>query len=235
MYRILRKVANNQLIILNEFRKSKTTLKSWRHLYFFEIIESFWNDGDFALSLGKNKHSAYAIYPARTMMEKLLKIEWVSKMKAQEEQDIVAKKELLKSCLISYRKDIDNGRTGADFKKHYNEINDIGLPAIDAVKMKDLEAFPSYEEMCIKSRLPGSSQLYYNYRMLSGLPHGNLLSVFMKQHKQGDGNDEYIQAMVFINRFSMDMLKVTDFNIGYKTKKEIKDAEERAKTIINKK
>jgi hypothetical protein len=216
-YGVLRKVADKQLHIIEKFRKSKDQPKAERHLYLLEITKSFWKDGDFALALGKGKYALYATYPARTMMEKVLKVLWFSKQKMGD-QDLITKKELLKQCLDYYRIEgrPDNKNR---FAKTYKEINDVGLPNIDNVKRGELEAFPGYEELCQKSGLPDASTLYRAYRHLSGLPHGDLLTTF--RTKGDEEIKEYRRVMTEAVRFSMEMIKVTDFQIGFATKSEV--------------
>jgi hypothetical protein len=219
-YRLLRKVADKQLVILDKLRKSSDVPKSERHLYFFTIISSFWRDGDFALALGKKNHSFYATYPVRTMMEKTLKMLWFINQKP-EEQDAITKKELLKQCLDLYRIERDAGTSGDVYATQYRQINDIGLPDIDRVKRRELEAFPSYDALCLTSRLPDAETLYNSYRFLSGLPHGDLLSVF-RMH-QGQGPEEYRRVMMDAVRFCIEMLKLTDFSLQFATKDEVAD------------
>jgi len=221
IYTILRKVAGKQLLILDEFKKSKITIKTERHLYFFVIVKSFWEDADFALALGKNKYSFYATYPARTVMGKLLKILWFSK-RNEKEQDLIMKKELLKRCLFLYRRELADGRATNEFENYYNKINDVGFSAISEVKSSELDAFPKYEELCKKSGLVDADVLYNSYRDLSGLPHGDLLSVFLSQGEQK--SHEYVRAVYNIVRFSIEMLKITDFHIENKTKNDIEKA-----------
>ena len=220
--RILKKVADEQLSQLEDFKKSKNTIKTERHRYFFTIVESFWDDAEFALALGKNKYKHYAIYPARTIMEKFLKIEWFSNIKTTKDQDLITKKELMMNCLLSYRNNKDVGRSTVEFENYYKQFNDVGLPEIGKVKIIELKAFPDYEEMCKKSKLKGASILYKSYRDLSGLPHGNLLTVFTVQN--GGKDFVYIQAMYNVARFCIEMLRITDFHLGYKTKKEVENA-----------
>lgn len=229
IYRMLRNVSDKQLSILDEFKKSKSVVKTARHLYFFIIVTSFWEDGDFALSLGRNKFKHYAVYPARTMMEKLLKIIWFTKLKTAKDQDLITKKELLKSCLISYKRELSDGRATTGFEDYYKKINDVGLPEISKVKIKELKAFPEYKEMCKKSGLLDSNNFYNSYRDLSGLPHGNLLSVFIIQNNQTE--QEYIRAMLNIIRFCIEMLKITDYHIEHKTKKEVEEIIQKSRIV----
>ncbi len=222
VYRILKKVANEQLSLLSDFEKSKNTIKTERHRYFLTIVESFWEDADFALALGKNKFKYNATYPARTMWEKLLKIEWFSNIKEAEGQNLITKKELMRSCLLSYRSNKDAGRPIDEFEDYYNQFNDVNLPEISKVKIRELEAFPNYEEMCKKSKLSGASILYKSYRDLSNSTHGNLLAVFTVQN--GGKDLVYIQAMHNVARFCIEMLKLTDFHLGYKTREKVEKA-----------
>lgn len=216
-YRLLRKVADRQLAILEEVKKSPTAPKSEKHLYFFTIIGSFWRDGDFALALGKKNHSFYATYPVRTMMEKMLKMLWFTKQ-TSDGQDAITKKELMKQCLDLYRVEKEAGGSGESYKQHYDAFNDIGLPEIESVKRKELEAFPSYEELCKKSGMVDAETFYSSYRWLSGLPHGDLLSVFRIQDQS---SEEYRRVMMEAVRYCIEMLKLTDFHLQFATKDEV--------------
>lgn len=229
-YRILRKVADEQLIILDEARKSPIMPKSERHLYFFTIVASFWRDGDFALSLGKKNSSFYATYPVRTMMEKMLKMLWFVQQDA-DGQDAITKKELMKQCLDLYRTEKDMGNSGGEYMEHYRAFNDVGLPGIDSVKRKELEAFPSYEELCKKSGLVDAATIYSSYRYLSGLPHGDLLSVFRIHQDQGP--EEYRRVMMEAARFSIEMLKLVDTQLHGATKENVVRAIERVNLAAN--
>lgn len=228
VYRLIRKTAQRQLGLLDDFEKSKENIKTERHSYFFPMIKSFWEDGDFALSLGKNKFKHYAIYPARTMMEKLAKIIWFTKQKPSN-QDIITKKELMRSCLISFKREYNDGRSTAEFENQYNQLNDVDLPDIKVVKISDLDAFPRHEEMCKKSGLPDASTFYDSYRDLSGVPHGNLLPTFLVQN--GGKDYVYIQAMHNSVRFSIEMIKIVDFHLGHQMRQEVKDAVNLSKEI----
>jgi len=220
IYKLLRKTAQKQLNLLDDFKNSKEEMKTERHSYFFSIVNSFWDDGDFALALGKNKFKHYAIYPTRTMMEKLLKILWFSNQKS-EDQDMITKKELLRSCLLSHMRDKNNGYKNSLFEKHYKGLNDVNLPEISKVKISELNSFPKYEELSKKSGLIDADTFYDSYRSLSEMPHGNLLSIFMLQN--GYKDQFYMQAMHNIVRFCIEMIKVVDFHLDHAMRQEIKD------------
>ena len=124
----------------------------------------------------------------------------------------------MKQCLDLYRIEKDAGNSGDAYKEHYINFNDIGLPNIESVKRKELEAFPSYEEICKKSGLVDAATFYNSYRWLCGLPHGNLLSVF---RIKDDGREEYRRVMMEAVRFCIEMLKITDFHLHYETRDEV--------------
>lgn len=218
-YKIFRRVADKQITFLRRIKKEEENLtKGARCLYFFVIVESFWEDADFAIWLRKSRYRFYAEYPARTMMEKLLKILWFTK-KNPNEQDRITRKELLKSCLDYYRMEIKSGRSGQNFENHYINLNtNMEFSDIKTVKRKDLEAFPPYEQLCYQSGLTDASQLYDSYRFLSSLPHGDLLSVFMLQDQR---KETYRRAMMLVVRFCIEMIKVTDFHLGGTTKDDV--------------
>jgi hypothetical protein len=163
------------------------------------------------------------------MMEKMLKMLWFTKQKS-DGQDAITKKELMKQCLDLYRIEKDAGESGGSYKKHYDAFNDIGLPGIESVKRKELEAFPSYEELCKKSGMVDAATFYSSYRWLSGLPHGDLLSVFRIQDQS---NEEYRRVMMEAVRFCIEMLKLTDFHLQFATKDEVAKVIERLNLVAN--
>lgn len=228
-YKVLRQVADKQLTLLSKFKKDKSCHKTERHSYFFTIVGSFWEDADFAFALGKKRHSFYAIYPVRTMMEKLLKILWFTNQKASE-QDLIAIKELLIQCLHFYRLEKSDENSGEKFESYYKEINNGIFPPIDKVRRNDLKAFPSYEDLCKKSGLRDSHKLYDFYRFLSGLPHGDFLSIF--RINAGQKNEEYRRAMMLAVYFCTEMLKVTNFHLGQSTQQDVASAIKRADDVL---
>jgi hypothetical protein len=125
----------------------------------------------------------------------------------------------------------DAGNSGEEYREHYNVFNDISLPDIDSVKRRELEAFPPYEELCKKSGLVDADTLYNSYRHLSGMPHGDLLSVF--RIHQDQGQEEYRQVMMEAARWCIEILKLTDFHLNYATKGEVADALGRVNLVAN--
>ncbi len=227
-YEVLRQVADKQLLLLEQFEKSSSHRKTEAHFYFLKIVRSFWRDADFALWLGKSQYGFYATYPVRTMMEKMLKIFWFSDQDP-DKQDLIARKELLKQCLDLYRSEKDYGRPGGVYKRLYERISRGDFPSIDEVKRKDLEAFPSYEVLCKKSKLVDGDKLYHSYRTLSGLPHGDLLSVSRIHGEEEVG--EYRRVIMFAVRFCVEMIKAVDFHLERATHQDIIDAIVRADEI----
>lgn len=225
-FMLVRAVGRKQLELLEKFEKDVVHPKTELHLYFFSIVKSFWKDADFALGLGKKKNRSYAIYPARTMMEKVLKILWFTKQ-TKAEQDEIAKKELLLSCLTHY-----NIAKEQFYKDQYQKINKGNIyPDIDTVKRADLKAFPVYEELCEKSGLIDAKNLYFSYRYLSGMPHGDLLSTYMINNL-GMENAEYRRALSLACRYEMEMIKVVDLHLNGATTMEVKDVLEKVNKLI---
>lgn len=222
-FRVVKDVSELQSAYLSNYNKNDTA-KTQRHLFFLTIVKSFWKDTEFAFALGKSKHRSYAVYPARTIMEKALKILWFSNLKAAE-QDVIAEKELLWQCLIHYNK----GKN-PEFSEHYNLLNKRNFPEINDAKLSDFKAFPGYEELCLKSGLVDASDLYLSYRYLSGIPHGDFLSVYMVNN-MGMEQGEYRRSILVILRFSIEMIKVVDFHLKNITKNEVSQAIEKAKKL----
>jgi len=221
-YHVLRQVGNKQLVLLRKYELDKSIQKTERHLYFFNLTKSFWKDGDFALALGKNKYSFYAVYPARTMFEKLFKMIWFSNLKTEDEQNKVAIMELLTSCLDLYRMEKDNGNSGKEYEEYYNIYNaDGNFKDIKSITRSELKVFPNFEELCLKSGFDDSENLYKTYRYLCGLPHGQLLSIIMAKQ---DIAGEYRRYIMIIIRCCIEMLRTVDYNLEAKTQHDVQKA-----------
>lgn len=233
-FRILKKVADRQIELFNEFEESKKTKKGIRHLYFFSIVKSFWEDGDFSFFLGKTKYLDYSVYPARTMMEKLLKILWFSN-EDERGQDAIAIKELSSNCLLSYKKEKEEGKTGKEYREDFDFFRSLDdalqIPDINNVKFKDLKPFPTYEVLCNKSGMCDAEKHYDIYRYLSGRPHGELFSIIIKNAGK---EEEFIRWTLCIIRWCIEMIQMADFHLGGKTKKEILVAKRKCEKIKNK-
>lgn len=220
IYRKLKRVADLQLPLLNKHKKIVGQDTVWAFYYLFEVVKSFWRDGEFAIALGKNKWSFYAIYPTRTMMEKMLKLNYFSNQRL-EEQNKIAKKELLRHYMRLYRVEKEEGRQNKGYEDQYKKIDDKNdFPDIDKAREEDFKSFPKSEEMCLKSKLPDAKKLYFSYRYLSGLLHGELLSLVIVS-LYGQGKEEYRRSMMLIIRFCTEVLKLTDFHLEHKTQKEV--------------
>jgi len=231
-FRKYKKVADIQLDLLTKYKKSKEIPKSERHIYFFAIVKSFWKDAEFALALGKKKYRDYAIYPVRTMMEKLLKIIWFTRDKTIRDQNEITIKELLLTAFDNYNFERNDGGSGDDFKRHYNAINACGdYPDIDSASRSRLKAFPTYKELCERSGLVDAEHLYASYSYLSTIPHGELLSVINMQEK-GSVGKEYRRVMMLLVRFAQEMLLVTDFHLKSRTKEQVNNSIKEVKQIV---
>jgi len=231
-FRKYKKMADIQLDLLIKYKKSKKLSKSERHIYLFAIVISFWKDAEFALALGKNKYRDYAVYPVRTMMEKLLKIIWFTRNKTVQDQDEITVRELLLTAFVNYNFERDGGGSGDNFKRSYNAINVYGdYPNIDNASLSKLKAFPSYKEMCEKSGLHDAECLYASYSYLSAIPHGELLSVIDMGDNENMGK-EYRRAMMLLVRFTQEMLLVTDFHLQHRTKEQVATSIKEAEQIV---
>ena len=149
-YKILRRAAQKQLVLLEQQEKDKLHIKSSRHLFIFTIVKSFWENADFAFSLRNKKWNYYAVYPIRTMMEKMLKLSYFLKQSVEYQNDLSDKELLFFGKLIyDFEKSIDSDVT--EIIKNYNLLKSLATkryPNIDKVNIKDLKSFPPYEQLC---------------------------------------------------------------------------------------
>jgi len=227
-YNVLRKEAKLQLDLL---KKDKSRRESWADFYFFRVVQSFWTDGDFAISLGKKKWKFYAVYPARTMMEKMLKLLYFVNQSLGE-RDKITKKEFLRTYMRIYLFEKKDGGMTESYEERYKEIDDKNeFPKINDVSEKDLKAFKDYSILCSKSGLKDADDLYFDYRCLSGLPHGDLIALESIRFQK---LEEYRRSITLIVRFCIEVLKLTDSHLFKTIRKNIKDAIDKTQEIIEK-
>lgn len=219
IYKIIQDVAKLQASILDKTDHKDIPDYNLRHEYFETIVQSFWLDAEYVLSLGQGKYQVYAVYPTRAMMEKALKLIWFSNQ-TQEKQDTIAKKDLLRQCRVLYQVEKED-----IYPELYKEINSDGeLPDSENVRMSDLKSYPPCEQLCLNSKLEDADTLYKSYRYLSARPHADFLWTFAAHKMEGESDKEYRRALMIATRFLIEVTKIVDFQIGNKTKDEIAKA-----------
>lgn len=198
-YKILRSLSDKQIGLLIEAEHNPRLLSERNH-FIFQITRSFWKDFDFAYSLRNGKYDTYAVYPVRTMMEKLLKTVQFNKLSI-DQQDEIVKKELL--CEIKRNFDLSGEDDGI-----YDKVNVNGkYPPLSEVNLKDLKTFAPYDQLC--SNFKNKKNLYGFYQWLSGIPHGNLAHIMFQKTL---GTSEYRRVMMMAVYFGYEMLLAVDIN-----------------------
>jgi len=233
---IFKKIADKQLDNFEIFIKKEGLQNDFDIYYFFNVVKSFWEDSFFSISLlKKKKFYHYAIYPVRTMMEKIIKLIYFTKNEAKRKE--IIKKELLLACVTNYKMSVLNGESGDKFRLQYDELNlQKEYCPIYEVKIEQLRAFPNYETLCrgAVSILMGGEEgdgdrLYNIYRYLSGLPHGNIISIKMKDHKN---DKKFTRDFLLMMRFCEETIKLMDYHMERKFTKEVNDAIKKVEKII---
>jgi len=196
-YKILRRLGDVQIELLNRMEQNPYTLLSKHHFVSY-MVKSFWVDFDFAYSLRNTKYDSYAVYPIRTIMEKMLKMVQFNKLSLEEQNDVVTKK-----LLLSMKRSYDMGQKDTSLYDQTNSENKF--PPVDRVADKDLKAFESYEHLC--NNFKNKKNLYIFYRWLSGIPHGNLAHLMFKRVL---ADTEYRRVVMMGLNFAYEMLLASD-------------------------
>jgi hypothetical protein len=196
-YKILRRLADIQIGLLDS--QDKKTLGTKDH-FIIQVTKSFWKDFDFAYSLRLKKYDFYAVYPVRTMMEKLLKMVQFNRLSITDQDEIVTKELLLE---VKRNYDLSGNDEGLYAKLNTNSK----YPDLTQVNDNDLKAFQSYEQLC--NNFSNKKNLYGFYRWLSGIPHGNVAHLMFQRTI---GESEYRRIMMMGIYFAFEMLLAVDIN-----------------------
>lgn len=220
------KVGLKQLTLLkNHERLNKQNLHEG-FFYFIKTLESFWENFDFILSLGKGRNRTMAHYPARSMLETLFRIEYYVRQKIKG-QNYIANIETLRIYKRLYDDSISKSdNTHQAIKKTYDDFLKITsldqdpLFAINKVSEDRLDPFPSLYNLIKDSKLPNTGGLYFHYRILCEHSHGKLIASIMRHT---DPKRSYRQMLMYGCIFAREMLKVVDHHIQSATREEVKD------------
>lgn len=224
-YKILRKLATKQIVLLEHQRNDRSFVKSSRHNFIFFIIKSFWEDADFAFSLKNKKWKYYAAYSVRTMMEKCLKLSYFFKQ-VPSRQDDITDKEFLFFSKIHYDFLKLNSFDTTEAVKCYNDLRlntKKKYPDVDKISIGALKAFHPYDQLC------QNDKEYIYYRWLSGIPHGQLVHLMSLETNT---EAEYRNFILKGNLFCYKILTLTDKYLNGVTETEVKEAINKAKNLI---
>lgn len=231
--RIIVPVATQQFKILKKFEESGGP-DGLRFTYFRETLKNIWDCVDFVLSLGKGKNRVYAFYPARTILENTFRLEFFTRQKNIKDQEDIALKECLRICKRNYDSELSAGNNGdADkYKQCYKSLAPHGnFLSIDDIDVRSLEPFPNMKVIMGYSKIEGRIKWYYHYQALAESSHGKLMHIIMNdQHK----NEQYRLALMYTTVMCNEILKITDFHLQGKTRKEVVEAIQKAESIVKK-
>ena len=204
-------VAKQQIAFVNNWKEIKNDdSKSARHLYVFNTIENFWENIELALYLGQGKFSHFAFYPVRTCMETFLQFHYFAKQSI-EEQDNLSIKELLRSSVRYYNREVDAGGNFNTYKDYYDlHASGFGLPPINKIKRVDdeIKTFPGIRKLCEDYLPEQTSILYFLYQALCEGVHGR--GIYYAMHQQAQELQEYRRTIMQVYMFCKDILLILD-------------------------
>jgi hypothetical protein len=207
---VILKASSEQLELLEKINNSKGIAKNTGFIYFFSTVKNFWDHVEFACSLGKGKNRRFCCFPARLLMETVLRLEFYVRQN-KEEQDKIAIKEILRSCKRYYDRDKVMGRNTDEYIKYYNQFAKTGTyPDIDHVN-PNIEPFPSIKKLTSDSKMNGADRWYFHFQVLAESTHGKFLAIKMAEQ---DDLGEYVAAMMNVLLMSNKALLIVNQHIG---------------------
>lgn len=225
---LVRKVAEEQIVLLKEFEASSAD-KDETFLYYLTTFQEAWRNVDFALHLGGGEFQEYSFFPTRAVMESTFRLEYFSHSKKAVQLEI-ARKEIMRIAKRFY--ELEKKTTGEI--KQYAEIyrnfaEGTKFEDIDKVKEKELDAFPSMRELTSQSKIDGGEAWYFHYQCLAENTHGKLMSIIMRED---NAPSEHRRSLMYIQTMCNDLIKNADFQLGGKTKERVVNAIQEAEKIV---
>ena len=216
-------VAKQQINFIKDWKEIKNDdSKSARHLYVFNTVENFWENIELALYLGQERFSHFAFYPVRTCTETFLQFHYFAKQSV-EEQDNLSIKELLRSSVRYYKREVDAGGNFNTYKDYYDlHASGFGLPPINKIKREEdeIKTFPGVKKLCEDYLPQQTSILYFLYQTLCEGGHGR--GIYYAMHQQAEELQEYRRTIMQVYMFCKDILLVLDkVYLGAIFKKEV--------------
>ncbi len=204
-------VAKQQIAYINDWKEAKSNdTKSARHVYVFSTIENFWENIELALHLGQGGFSHFAFYPARTCMETFLQFHYFAKQSIKE-QDNLSIKELLRSSVRYYKREVDAGGDAGTYKNYYDQhAPSFNLPPLEEIKKVEdvIKTFPGVRKLCTDYLPERADILYFLYQVLCEGVHGR--GIHYAMHQQAKELEEYRRSMMSVYGFCKDILLVLD-------------------------
>ncbi|MBX4211649.1 MAG: hypothetical protein KW806_02560 [Candidatus Yanofskybacteria bacterium] len=239
---VLQQIAIKQTDLLRAYEKNNKDSLHPGFLYFINTVEGFWENFDFIISLGKRRERVMAHYPARSMLETLFRVEHYINHK-KEGQNYIADVEILRIWKRLYDEGLSKQTDIQRVKDSYNAVLENAaldkdpLFLIDTVKERQLDPFPSLEQLTQQSRLSQAKDWYFHYRILCEHSHAKLVASIMRS---SDPKRQYRQMLMYGCFFAKEMLMVVDHHILMvvdhhikgATKQDVKDALIRVEDIV---
>jgi len=233
---ILREVGRMQLALLERHEiENKKSLHSG-FLYLLRTLESFWENADFVVFLGKGSFKQFAHYPTRALLENLFRLEfYVSKDKNG--QNLIANLELLRIQKRLF--DVSTSESEKmKLKDEYIKMAKIdGLfddplyASIENIKDENLEPFPGLKKLIEASKRKKTDfNWYFHYRMLCEYSHSKLVALIMSN---SDPRRTFRQMLTYTYLLSSDAIQLVDMHIEGVTKDIVKEAITNARMIVN--
>jgi len=206
---ILERAANRQLALLNKIEKDDKIQKNIGYIYFFDTVKNFWSHAEFAYALGKGKNRKFCNFPARLLMETVMRLEFYIR-KSKKEQDDIAIKEMLRVCKRYYDRDKTEGRNPVEFRDYYVKLAvDGNYPDIDKAN-PNINPFPDMKTLTENSKINDASKWYFHFQALAESTHGKLFAIKMARL---DDLREYIRSMMYVLLMCNKALLIVDKHI----------------------
>ena len=223
---VLMKVGEHQLKLLKAYHSSNKS-KEIGFAYFYQTVQSVWENINFALSLGKGKFRHFNVYPARLICENIFRLEYYINQ-TKDQQNEIYFWEMARVMKRFYDEFKDE-----EFKNKYDDIvKDLGNSNVIYPDIEKDEAykdkFPNMEVLMRQSKLPRSKNFYLHYRFLCESNHGKLLSLYIAK----DGLKQYRLNLFYILLFTKWLLIIIDAHIQKVTNKKVSDAIKKTDEIV---
>lgn len=235
-YSVAKPVIKKQISLLNEYKESEEKEKSSGHLYLFNTVKNFYDNIELVFLMGKNRLMRnFALYPARTCMESLMRFMYFCKQD-KNKRDEITDKEMLRIYARLYKREKKEGIINQDCIKAYNDIIEMSalsnVPDIDSVKEdKEFDPFPKMPELCNSSERKDPQCDYFIYKCLCEDIHGKLIAIVIRSQSKKYQN--FIRATMLLINLWREMLILVDKEfLDSKEKKSIKACIEDINEIV---
>lgn len=213
---LMRPFIEKQLLFISKLKNPRYE-KRGAHFWIFTIVESFWEEISYILSLGKRKNRHHAVVFIRIALEKMVKLGYFRTLNKEKQEELI-KKEISKIAFRLYKEAVASGENGEEYRLLYDKNrSDQDLP-IDQIKFSYVDPFPeNMEVMMNKAGLPDS--WYPHYRYLSEVEHGGLVYQLMRN---GHKESEYRRSLMLLVPICYKLLEWTDLILNIGMSEEIK-------------